>query len=123
MDQPKRNGTDHVDNAYPYKNEISLSIGTDDEPAIITPTPSPRYPSNESPSKTNDQVGLAMTNGPNDNKMGIDNPAYENDSKSQQRPLSSFGHNGNGIKDDSRPMNGKSTEKPNGKSTNGHFFF
>lgn len=92
------NGTDsdQTDHSYPYKNEVSLSIN-DDQPAIITPTPSPRsQKSDETNSpQSMDDVALTKSNGnAKDNRSGLDNPGFEAEPTKTQRPLSSFGHNG-----------------------------
>lgn len=72
---------------YPYKNEVSLSIG-DDNSTIAAPTPSPRNtaPMEEIPlTKSSPDLKLRK-------ESGYDNPAFD-------RPLSSFGQNGSGVGD------------------------
>lgn len=106
---------DQTDHSYPYKNEVSLSIGDDNnQTAIITPTPSPRqYKSDEFivPSNTNiaENVSLKQNgHNPDDSRIGLDNPAFETETKTP-RPLSSFGQNGHG---DTKVPNTNGTEKP-----------
>lgn len=88
---------------YPYKNEVSLSIG-DDTSTIAAPTPSPRQMSTmEDVPLTKSSPEVEMRNG----SSGYDNPAFD------KRPLSSFGQNGKSATDGSPDKNGK--EKPIGK--------
>lgn len=117
MDQP-----DHA--SAPYRHEITISVGGDSEDQIqiktpsggaSTPTPSPRSMQS---SHTTDEISTnSMTDDDNavlapkqklNKANGVDNLAFENDNKtSQQRPMSSFGQNGNGQ------TNGKSAaDKP-----------
>lgn len=96
------NGTssDQTDHSYPYKNEVSLSI-SDDQPAVITPTPSPRSQKSDETNQPHsmDDVALTKSNGKaTDNRIGLDNPGFEVETTKTQRPLSSFGHN-NGLSD------------------------
>jgi len=96
--------SDHKD--YAYKNEISLSIGSDEDaqsttstPSTVTPpaipTPSPRQNFGENDTKP-------LTKGSNmDSKKpeGIDNKAFDAAEKSP-KPLSSFGNgHSNGLND------------------------
>lgn len=93
--------SDQTDHSYPYKNEVSLSIN-DDQPAVITPTPSPRSQKSDetNPQHSMDDVALTKSNGnAKDNRSGLDNPGFEVESTTKtQRPLSSFGHS-NGLSD------------------------
>ena len=128
MDPDRSNkSVDHTDHSYPYKNEVSLSIG-DEVPkynkssssassvAVLTPTPQPRL-ANKSDSEINvpsslpeDNV-LLTRNTDDQNRNGLDNPGFEAESKQPPRPLSSFGQNGHG--DVKTPVsNGNGTEKP-----------
>lgn len=100
-------------NSYPYKNEVSLSIG--DDQSTVPPTPSPRQnfvaPMEDVP-LTNDSPMVEKRN-------GVDNPAYE--PEPMRRPLSSFGKNGhtNGLNDTQlgvkSPQNGKDQKQLAGK--------
>lgn len=113
--------TDHgVAVSAPYRNQITINVGGDAEdriqiktpPSVSTPTPSPR-----SIQSTTDEISTNSTdddhavlapkqkNSPN----GVDNLAFENEHKTsqQQRPLSSFGPNGNGNGTLQEPANGK----------------
>lgn len=96
---------------YPYKNEVSLSIGGDDDSTATMPTPSPRQVSPNG--ATMEDIPLTKSSPDLDLRKngggGFDNPAFD------QRPLSSFGQS-NGRTDSSSPeKNGK--EKPIGKCT------
>ncbi len=99
----QRNGasdSDQTDHSYPYKNEVSLSIN-DDQPAVITPTPSPRSQKSDetNPPHSMDDTALTKSNGnAKDNRIGLDNPGFEVEPTKTQRPLSSFGHS-NGLSD------------------------
>lgn len=116
--------TDHsVAKSAPYRHEITISVGGDSEdqihiktpPSVTTPTPSPR-----SIQSTTDEISTNSTD--DDNAVlapkhktspdGVDNLAFENEHKtSQQRPMSSFGQNGNGATKE--PANGKNgMDKP-----------
>lgn len=99
------NGSDSSSDTatYPYKNEVSLSIG-DDTSTIAAPTPSPRHVSSmEDIPLTKNSPEVEMRN-----ESGYDNPAFN------KRPLSSFGLNGKSVTDGSPgKKNGK--EKPIGK--------
>lgn len=104
MDSPTHGSESSAETAtYPYKNEVSLSIG-DDTSTIAAPTPSPRHvaiaPMEDIP-LTKNSPDLQLRNG-----SGFDNPAFDN------RPLSSFGQNGKGASG-SPEKNGK--EKPVGE--------
>lgn len=119
MDQP-----DHAA-AAPYRHEITISVGGDSEDhihiktpsgTVSTPTPSPRSLQS---SHTTDEISTnSMTDDDNAilapkqklNANGVDNLAFENDKQAsqQQRPMSSFGQNGN-----AQQTNGKNnTDKP-----------
>lgn len=89
---------------YPYKNEVSLSIG-DDTSTIAAPTPSPRHMSAmEDVPLTKNSPDVEMRNA----SSGFDNPAFD------KRPLSSFGQNEKSATDGGSPdKNGK--EKPVGE--------
>lgn len=111
-DNKKDTGQPNADHSYAYKNEVSLSIN-DDQPAVITPTPSPRSYKIEDEIDGPDNVALTTKNGGHskngDTRIGLDNPAFDNANERKSpktRPLSSFGHNGD--------SHGKSTV--NGKS-------
>lgn len=98
------NGSDSSSDTatYPYKNEVSLSIG-DDTSTIAAPTPSPRHvPTMEDIPLTKSSPDLEMRNG-----SGYDNPAFD------KRPLSSFGQNGSSATDGAPKKNGQ--EKPAGE--------
>lgn len=116
--------TDHSAAASaPYRHEITISVGGDSEdrihiktpPGASTPTPSPR-----SIQSTTDEISTNSTDDDNavlapkqkTSPNGVDNLAFENEHKtSQQRPLSSFGQNGNGTVKE--PANGKNgMDKP-----------
>lgn len=124
-------GEDHTDHAYPFKNEVSLSIGGDDStssPAKLTPTPSPRMygksttPSADSdhhsddsrsthvpsPSSSKDSAVLMRRSGGDEpsRAAGLDNPGFETDASTPARPLSSFG-GGSGHPTNGTPINGK----------------
>lgn len=86
---------------YPYKNEVSLSIG-DDTSMHAVPIPSPRHTMEDIP-LTKSLADVEMRN----EGSGFDNPAFD------QRPLSSFGQNGKSMTDGSLEKNGK--DKPVGK--------
>lgn len=99
----KDTGQSNVDHSYAYKNEVSLSIN-DDQPAVITPTPSPRSYKNEDEIDVTDNVALTKNGGHNkkdETRIGVDNPAFDNTNErkptasppNKVRPLSSFGHN------------------------------
>ncbi|CAD7092190.1 unnamed protein product [Hermetia illucens] len=106
---PTTDSNDQTDHTYPYKNEVSLSIG-DDQPPTITPTPSPRSIQMTIPIPEMEDVPLRKS--PiHDTKVGLDNPGFEPESN-KPRPLSSFGQNG--LNDTSM----KSTTPPpaNGKN-------
>lgn len=92
--------SDQTDHSYPYKNEVSLSIN-DDQPAVISPTPSPRSPKSDETNAPQSMDDVALTksnNNSKDNRIGLDNPGFEVEPTKTQRPLSSFGH-GNGLTD------------------------
>lgn len=97
------NGSESSDTAaYPYKNEVSLSIG-DDASTIAAPTPSPRHNSQmEDIPLTKSSPEVQHRNG----SSGYDNAAFD------KRPLSSFGHN---VTDGAPPMEKNGKEKPMGK--------
>lgn len=128
--------TDH--HIQPYKHEITISVGGEDdnggimskyEPPVITPTPSPRSTqSNQTgeeiaSNSTDDdhailtKVNEKMEQSSSKKENGIDNPAFENDKTSQGRPLSSFGQvTANKVNDmKESQQNGKSSDKPLGK--------
>lgn len=136
--------TDHHTNIQPYKHEITISVGGEDdgtgmkyEPPVLTPTPSPRsVQSNQtgeemSANSTDDdhailtKVNEKMEQTTTKKENGIDNPAFENDKTSQQsRPLSSFGQQTAKVNDNkdqqlSQP-NGKSVDKPLGMFFSSH---
>lgn len=113
--------TDHsAAAAAPYRHEITISVGGDSEdriqiktpPSTSTPTPSPRSlqsTTDEISTNSTDEDNAALA--PKQQKTspnGVDNLAFENDHNktSQQRPMSSFGSNGNN----------EMTEKANGKA-------
>jgi hypothetical protein len=106
------NSQDQIDNGYAYKNEISLSIGGDDNSSTTNetasvPTPSPRQ--NMQCDSPNEQLIHGRHNGGDDLHKGVDNLAYESE-PTLPRPLSSFGHNGT--------MNDYvGVKKPNGNSS------
>lgn len=106
--------TDQTDHSYPYKNEVSLSI-SDDQPAVITPTPSPRSQKSDEthPPHSLDDVALTKSNG-KENRIGLDNPGFEVEPTKTQRPLSSFGHNNGSTDVQLKSPNGKNgtTEIP-----------
>lgn len=124
-------GSDHPDHSYPYKNEVSLSIGDNNDnnqAAVLQPTPSPRLYSNGDadekhvPSSNKHHINskdseVLMRNGHHasdePNRVGLDNPGFEEDVK-PSRPLSSFGQNGHS--DAAKSQNGSasngSSEKP-----------
>lgn len=137
---PNGSSSDQTDHSYPYKNEVSLSIG-DNQPATISPTPQPRIPngkpttepphvpsstpsSNYNNGNSTKDSAVLMRNGSHDDNRnaGMDNPAFDAsaDAKSA-RPLSSFGQNGHSeaAKSQNGSGNGntavvaaKSSEKP-----------
>lgn len=86
---------------YPYKNEVSLSIG-DDTSTIAAPTPSPRHAS------PMEDIPLTKSSPEMRSKSGFDNPAFD------KRPLSSFGHNGTSVTD-GVPAEKNGKEKPIGE--------
>lgn len=132
MDQSGlKTGIDQTDHAPPYRHEITISVGGESfdtinikSPAIITPTPSPRSTQSShvdeiSTHSTDDDNAILTpthkTIGDMNKPNGVENPAFENDTKtSQQRPLSSFGQNGSttAINDVKDQMNGKEVDKP-----------
>lgn len=120
--------TDHgVAVSAPYRNQITINVGGDGEdriqiktpPSVSTPTPSPRsIQSTTDEISTNstddDHAVLAPKQKPSPD--GVDNLAFENEHKTsqQQRPMSSFGQNGNGTVPE--PANGKNgTDNKNRK--------
>lgn len=121
--------TDQTDHIPPYKHEITISVGGADDnntkyqPAVITPTPSPRsLQSNQtgdviSSNSTDDDNAVLTRSNKNDNKPnGVDNPAFDNDNTTSPRPLSSFGQNGVSEVNSKEHSNGKSGDKPLGKN-------
>lgn len=106
--------------SYPFKNEVSLSINLDNDAPPSTsnaPTPSPRHHTEISIPSHMEDVPLTRntTDEPAVLRNGIDNPGFESD---KPRPLSSFGHNGNGVNDSTLGRkvatngNGKVNDKP-----------
>lgn len=115
-------GADQTDHhVHPYKHEIHVSVGDENnkhQPAVITPTPSPRSAQSASTSEvasthSDDHEVLTRAHNGKD-RNGVDNPAFETE-KTSPRPLSSFGHNGMTEINLKEPSNGKSTDKPLGK--------
>lgn len=117
--------TDHsAAAAAPYRHEITISVGGDSEdqiqikspPSVTTPTPSPRSIQSTtdeiSNSTDDDHAVLAPKQKPS--PSGVDNLAFENEHKtSQQRPMSSFGQNGNDTTMKETTSNGKNgMDKP-----------
>lgn len=116
--------TDHgVAVTAPYRHEITISVGGDSEdrihiktpPSVSTPTPSPRSiqsTTDEISTNSTDDDHAVLAPKQKTSPDGVDNLAFENEQKtSQQRPMSSFGPNGNGTKDPT--SNGKNgMEKP-----------
>ncbi|XP_055326468.1 uro-adherence factor A-like isoform X3 [Sitodiplosis mosellana] len=100
--------TDHTAAAAaPYRHEITISVGGDSEdqiqiktpPSVTTPTPSPRsiQSTTDEISNSTDDDHAVLAPKQNPSPSGVDNLAFENEHKtSQQRPMSSFGQNGNG---------------------------
>lgn len=121
----KDTGQSNADHSYAYKNEVSLSINNDDDqPAVITPTPSPRSYKIEDEIDVTDNVALTKNNGGHHNKkdeirIGVDNPAFDNTNErkptnasspsNKTRPLSSFGHT-NGDSSHAKSANGKNPD-------------
>lgn len=115
----KDTGQSIGDHSYAYKNEVSLSINDDQQPAIITPTPSPRSYKIEDEIDGPDNVALTKNGGHNkkdETRIGVDNPAFDNTNErksssssppNKTRPLSSFGHNGDSHV---KSANGKSPD-------------
>lgn len=93
----------------PYRHEITISVGGDSEdrihiktpPSVSTPTPSPRSiqsTTDEISNSTDDDDHAVLAPKQKTSPSGVDNLAFENEHKtSQQRPMSSFGQNGNGT--------------------------
>lgn len=106
MDNSRHGSESSADTAtYPYKNEVSLSIG-DDTSTIAAPTPSPRHLA------PMEDIPLTKSSPEMRSKSGFDNPAFD------KRPLSSFGQNGNGLGDSKKagsPHEKNGKEKPVGK--------
>lgn len=112
--------TDHgVAVAAPYRNQITINVGGDAEdriqiktpPSVSTPTPSPRSiqsTTDEISTNSTDDDHAVLAPKQKTSPNGVDNLAFENEHKTsqQQRPLSSFGANGNGTKMQ-EPANGK----------------
>lgn len=110
--------SDQVDHSYPYRNEVSLSIGNEDSPAILTPTPSPRsYKSDETidvPTAHMENVSLTKRSDEPVLRAGLDNPGFDAEpTQKPARPLSSFGQNG-GLSEVNLkgPNNNGSEKKP-----------
>lgn len=88
---------DHKD--YPYKNEISLSIGDDSvdssasTPSTITPTSGPTPSPRGNPA--DDKKPLTKGGKDMSKPEGIDNKAFDAAEKTPAKPLTSFG-NGHG---------------------------
>lgn len=139
---PNHHTDDHHSTSYPYKNEISLSINSDDDTASFSkpssssaaPTPSPRQQTEIPMPATLDDVPLHRNKTkPEEGKSGLDNPGFdaEDGAGRKGRPLSSFGHNngngsGNGLNDSTlgkKPINGKTNEKPVGKTSHCFIFY
>lgn len=100
---------------YPFKNEVSLSIGsessTSDNTAAPTPSPRNNYQT-EVVIPPLEEVALTKSDDTYDGKIGLDNPGYEHEQP--KRPLSSFGQNGltEASLNSTKPQNGKSVDKP-----------
>lgn len=122
MDPAGHSGTDHTDHSYPYKNEVSLSIGGgNDQPATISPTPTPRNnnngikpreqpPSVPSTAQHKDNVAMLTRSNNDEKRSGLDNPGYESEPTTKAaRPLSSFGQNG---------QSGEAVKSQNGNGNN-----
>lgn len=127
MDPAGHSGTDQTDHhSYPYKNEVSLSIGGGgDQPATISPTPTPRNSNNGKPreqppsvpSSAQHKDSSAMLARADEKRSGLDNPGFENEPTKSARPLSSFGQNGHSEAAKSQNGNGTTpvtngSEKP-----------
>lgn len=112
--------TDHgVAVAAPYRNQITINVGGEAEdriqiktpPSVSTPTPSPRSiqsTTDEISTNSTDDDHAVLAPKQKTSPNGVDNLAFENEHKTsqQQRPLSSFGSNGNGTTMP-EPANGK----------------
>lgn len=114
---------DQTDHAQPYRHEITISVGGDEDVINVkssnkndSPSPSPRslqssQGADEISASSTDDDNAILTPGRKNNgeTSGLDNPAFENDNKtSQQRPMSSFGQNGG------KHANGREQTKGNG---------
>lgn len=115
--------TDHgVAVAAPYRNQITINVGGDADdriqiktpPSVSTPTPSPRSiqsTTDEISTNSTDDDHAVLAPKQKTSPSGVDNLAFENEHKTsqQQRPLSSFGSNGNGngTTKPEPPANGK----------------
>lgn len=134
---PNGSSSDQTDHSYPYKNEVSLSIG-DNQPATISPTPQPRIPNgkpttepphvpssapssnhNNHPANGNSTKDSAvlMRNGSHDDNRnaGMDNPAFDASADTKPaRPLSSFGQNGHS--EAAKSQNGSGNGAANGNT-------
>ena len=121
--------------AYAYKNEISLSIGDEDQSSrtnsTAVPTPSPRHievpmgaagpdaeTTNEYAPVLNRSGGGGGSGSPSSAKSnGLDNPAFE--LEQDKRPLSSFGHGKDEKSLGVVSVNGKTVgEKPLAEAVN-----
>uniref|UniRef100_A0A1B0D3E0 Peptidase S1 domain-containing protein n=1 Tax=Phlebotomus papatasi TaxID=29031 RepID=A0A1B0D3E0_PHLPP len=106
---------------YPFKNEVSLSIGsessTSDNTAAPTPSPRNNYQT-EVVIPPLEEVALTKSDDTYDGKIGLDNPGYEHEQP--KRPLSSFGQNGltEASLNSTKPQNGKSVDKPLAEAVN-----
>lgn len=114
-------GVDHTDHAQPYRHEITISVGGDEDVINVkspemtgTPSPQSSQGADEISASSTDDDNAILTPGRKGNgdakaATGLDNPAFESDNRSsQQRPMSSFGPNG------SAHANGKDQAKGNG---------